>query len=884
MTAESGKPFKDPSKTKVNIDVDVGSIHELDEDKILPVSEDFDIIKRFDFFADKSMSEDDLLIVQDHLHDLDFDTNLEIIQNAYEEHRDDELLSMAHRQFLEKLISGDIKSMSQHDWEIVVAFEAFLINEWSIYPEVRSVTRPVDEPDDGNEHFESLRAYIIGLIWSLSGSVLYTFFAVRYPTVSITSTGLDILIAGTGKLCSRLPYMALPLGKGRKIILNSGKPWTFKEQMLANMMTVANQAAYSQDTVIAMANNHFYGIESAKSFGFTILLTLCQNIMGFGIAGVMRAIAIYPTQMAWFTVLPTLSLNRTLVKQGVRENINGWKLTEVEFFWIFAWISFGWYWITDFVFMALSVFTWPTWIAPENIDLQAICGYSTGLGLNPITTFDFNVITFTTLYTPYASFMTYYFGMLIGMIAIIILWYNNVRWTGYFPINANGIYDNTGASYDVTKVLDSNNFLSQESLQKYSLPFFSAGLLVYTGVYFMEYPAMAVFMFLNWYKYFKVAIPSIFRGIFTKSGTVSLYNDTFSRRIRRYKEVPEWWFLSVLAIGFAFGVACVEKYSFTNTPVWTIVLGIGISLFFMGPAAILEARTTYTFFINLLFEVLIGYALPGNGNALMVGKGIAVMCQGEGYSYLYSLAAAHYASIPPRAVFRAQIIAMVCASFVMAGLVTWQASGSIQDMCDPENTTTKFTCQGARTYFNNAVQFGTIGPQRMFDGLYPQLKWCFLIGAVYPLPFWAARKLTAKLSSNRSPESRVAQWSATLGTWLAEVNEIVILQGALNWAPTNWYYNITNLEVGVFWHKFVKARYPRWWAKYTFPFYNAAIIGVAYSALIMFFATSYKHLVSIDWWGNAVFGNTADALGTAIRLNVTAEGDYIGPRRGTFPT
>lgn len=868
---------------KDNADIKTGSVQEDSIDASPSLTGDFEIIKRYDPFADKALSEDDLLIIQEHLYDRDHAENLEIIKKAYEEHKDDELLSIVHRGFLAKVATGDIPQITHKEWELLAAFEAFLIDEWSIYPEVRAVTRPIEEPDDGNEEYESLRVYVIGLAWCLSGAVLYTFFNVRYPTVSITSTGLDVLIAGSGRLWSMLPYIAIPLGKGRKLVINNGKPWTFKEQMLANMMTVANQPAYSQDAVLAMANNYFYGIEEAKSFGFTILLTLCQNIMGFGIAGIVRSIAIYPTQMAWFVILPTLSLNRALVKGDVRENINGWKLTQMEFFWIIAWFAFGWFWITDFVFMALSVFTWPTWIAPNNVNLQAICGYATGLGLNPITTFDLNVVSFSTLYTPYASFLTYYGGMFIGMIAIIVLWFTNARWTGYFPINSNGIYDNTGASYNVTNVLDPTTFLlSKEKLQKYSLPFYTAGLLVYTGVYFMEYPAMIVFVILNWYKYFIDAVPSIIHGLFTGKGVSEKFNDSFSRRLRRYKEVPEWWFLVVLIVGFAFGVACVEHYKFTNTPVWTIVLGIAISLVFIGPAAILEARTTYTFFINLLFEVIIGYALPGNGNALMISKGIAVMCQGQGYDYLNSLAAAQYVTIAPRAVFRVQIVAMVFASFVMAGLVNWQASGAIPDFCDPENTTTKFTCQNPRTYFINAVQFGTIGPARMFEGLYPKLKWCFLIGAVYPLPFWMARKLTSRVSQHEPASSRVSRWSRALGLWLASVNEIVILQGALNWAPNNWYYQISNLEVGIFWHKYVKVRFPRWWSKYTFPFYNAISVGIAYSNLIMFFSTSYKHEASISWWGNTVSSNNADALGNATRF-VVDEGEYIGPTKGTFP-
>lgn len=38
----------------------------------------------------------------------------------------------------------------------------------------------------------------------------------------------------------------------------------------------------------------------------------------------------------------------------------------------------------------LSGFNWMTWIAPSNVNLAAITGSYSGLGLNPIPTFDWN--------------------------------------------------------------------------------------------------------------------------------------------------------------------------------------------------------------------------------------------------------------------------------------------------------------------------------------------------------------------------------------------------------------------------------------------------------------------------------------------------------------
>lgn len=48
-------------------------------------------------------------------------------------------------------------------------------------------------------------------------------------------------------------------------------------------------------------------------------------------------------------------------------------------------ISFCWYWFPDFIFPALSYFSFPCWIKPESKVVNQIFGMSSGMGLLPIT-------------------------------------------------------------------------------------------------------------------------------------------------------------------------------------------------------------------------------------------------------------------------------------------------------------------------------------------------------------------------------------------------------------------------------------------------------------------------------------------------------------------
>ncbi|KAJ7702912.1 OPT oligopeptide transporter protein-domain-containing protein, partial [Mycena olivaceomarginata] len=55
---------------------------------------------------------------------------------------------------------------------------------------------------------------------------------------------------------------------------------------------------------------------------------------------------------------------------------------------------FVYFWFPAHIFQALSYFNWMTWIAPDNISLAAITGSVSGLGLNPIPTFDWNFLVY----------------------------------------------------------------------------------------------------------------------------------------------------------------------------------------------------------------------------------------------------------------------------------------------------------------------------------------------------------------------------------------------------------------------------------------------------------------------------------------------------------
>ena len=163
------------------------------------------------------------------------------------------------------------------------------------------------------------------------------------------------------------------------------------------------------------------------------------------------------------------------------------------FFFIAFAASFVYFWIPNYLFGALSTFNWMTWIAPFNFNLVAITGTFFGLGLNPIPSFDWNVLSLNApLIYPFYSQLNNYIGNILGFLAVAGVYWTNSKWSGYLPINSPSLYTNTGEIYRVTSVVNENSLFDIEKYQEYGPPFYTAGNLVAYGSYFVLYPFSVV--------------------------------------------------------------------------------------------------------------------------------------------------------------------------------------------------------------------------------------------------------------------------------------------------------------------------------------------------------------------------------------------------------
>lgn len=153
----------------------------------------------------------------------------------------------------------------------------------------------------------------------------------------------------------------------------------------------------------------------------------------------------------------------------------------------------------------------------------------------------------------------------------------------------------------------------------------------------------------------------------TEEAESELGEDVHFRLMQRYKEVPEWWYMIVLAISFVIGILGVALYP-TNTSPAVVVFGIIMALIFVVPIGIVQAVAGVPITMNVLAEFIGGSITPGNAISMTYFKAYGVMTADHAISFAGDLKLAHYLKIPPRHTFVCQLVASLISSFVSAGV------------------------------------------------------------------------------------------------------------------------------------------------------------------------------------------------------------------------
>ena len=149
----------------------------------------------------------------------------------------------------------------------------------------------------------------------------------------------------------------------------------------------------------------------------------------------------------------------------------------------------------------------------------------------------------------------------------------------------------------------------------------------------------------------------------------SPFDDAHMRMMRKYKETPDWWYLAILLFSIACGIAAVSAWP-TNTPWWTIPATMVIGWVMLIPASFMLAIANSSCSLDILFKILCGVWFPGNPMALVILEAIGPAFDSQTESFMAQQKLAHYAKIPPRAVFRGIMLSTLINCLIFIGMVS----------------------------------------------------------------------------------------------------------------------------------------------------------------------------------------------------------------------
>ncbi|KAH9804311.1 Oligopeptide transporter 1 [Citrus sinensis] len=436
------------------------------------------------------------------------------------------------------------------------------------------------------------------------------------------------------------------------------------------------------------------------------------------------------------------------------------------------------------------------------------------------------------LATPFFAIANILAGYFLFLYVLVpIAYWSNAFEAKKFPLFSSKTFDSDGQVYNITRILNDKAFdLNEIGYRNYSKLYVS---VIFAYIYGLSFATLMA----------SISHVALFEGktiweMWKKTATAvnDKFGDVHTRLMKKnYEAVPQWWFQAILVLTFALSLYACEGFGKQlQLPWWGLLLACGMAFFFTLPVGVIQATTNLQTGLNVITELVIGYMYPGKPLANVTFKTYGYISMSQALSFLGDFKLGHYMKVPPKSMFIVQLVGTLVASTAYFGTAWWLLT-SIDHICNPSLLPegSPWTCPGDEVFYNASIIWGVVGPLRMFTnyGNYPQMNWFFLIGFLAPFPGW--------LLSRKFPEKK----------WIKNIHMPILLGGPLN-LPSAKAVNYTSwAAVGIFFNYYVFRRYKGWWARHNYILSAALDAGVAFMAIMIYFALQSNDIFGPQWWG-----------------------------------
>ncbi|KAL4253651.1 oligopeptide OPT transporter family protein [Abortiporus biennis] len=681
----------------------------------------------------------------------------------------------------------------------------------------------ISTEDDPTLPIFTFRVLFLGIGLSAFGAVLATIYTFKPQNATVSQLFCLIIayILGTAM------HTFIP-SKGYWRYLNPG-PFNIKEHTaIVIMSSTASSVAIAMEIIAAI--DLFYNTK--LNGAVAIFQIFASQMLGYGIAGLLRTLLVYPTYAFYPTYISVVNLLQSLHFGGALNH------RRRKFFWIAFGAIFFWEWIPQYPFPLLTAFSVICLIDNGRStfvrNLFGAGSSNEGIGLLSFSTSWTLITQGNPLVWPLQTQINSYIGMAIGYIVLTLAYYKNAFNARDLVFMSTSLFASDGTTYNQTAILTPDNTLDPAQLQVVGLPRYTATYAISQICYNFALGA-AITHVLVWHW---GDLKRAFGGFRFLKGQQDI-DDPHYQEMRKYPEVPQWWYMLLFVISLGVGIGCSYTTGEALLPWWSIIFFTFLSCIIAVCLGFITATTGFQISIKYAIQILAAFIHPGKPIAVMYVNLYGNSTAYQTLAMLQDLKLGQYVKLPPRATFVAQMAGSIIGSVFNYAMMVSIVNNNREVLLDPVGTRV-WSGWIIQQYNSASVAMGALGKDLFtFGKPYWFLAFAMFVGLFFPLPFWLVHRYSRS-------GSFISKAAAYINTPI-----VALYVGYLPYSVNGQWWSCVLIGFASQW--WARTRRPRWFKSRNY-LLSAALDGGSQVILFILsfavFGASGNAIAFPNWWGN----------------------------------
>ncbi|KAI0737996.1 oligopeptide transporter [Daedaleopsis nitida] len=559
--------------------------------------------------------------------------------------------------------------------------ETVFVNGEPVIRTGRDVSRYLIDARDDGDPAVTFRSLFIGTVSAGLGAALCQIYLFKPVQMPVSTVFLLLLIYTVGiawaKYIPRKEWVEgtrlAPLGPLFHFV-NPGE-FQIKQHVISSL--VASTAAYGSAAVSNFAVQRLYydtNVEATTA----VLATFSTACFGYGLVGLLRPLTVYPSGMVYWGVRPGTNLPLAL---HLDSKANAKRL---QFFWTAFAGMFCFEIIPSYIFPLLNGFNiicLATQNAPSDArdvitNLFGGANGNEGLGFGGIS-LDWQYIGSQFMSYPLIQQANSWIGYAICYIAIMGIYYTNAWNSKNFPMLSSSLFAQNGTLYNQQFVYGDTFQLNETALEIIGLPAITGSNAWASLGANLSIGGLIAHCFFFWG-------PDVVES-FKQARAKTQPDPHWQVLNKNYKEVPWWWYTTLLAFSFFAGLIVVFKGQ-TTLPWWSYIVALILGTLVTPFSTLLYARMGNGITTNQLMKMVAGAVNPGKPVANLYFSMWSHDIVSTSIGLAADLKLGQYLKIPPRVMFLTQIWGTLLGALVNYVVMISVVDAQRDILLDPRGT------------------------------------------------------------------------------------------------------------------------------------------------------------------------------------------------------